>query len=138
MHFYCYLRAIISDERALISDWQAQYFNFTFTDPKTKQLVNGAVQLGVRNWGGFYELVFPEACYDEFMAMIGRLDEYTNEGIASTMSLFALRKLLKCQKVKPAKEGTLPRVTWRFTHPDIRLIPIGIRKDEYKDGVEQL
>jgi hypothetical protein len=135
MHLYFYIRAIKEDEEHFIRDLQAQYFKGIYIDDKTQQKLDGYIQMAVRQWGGFYELAFPESAYNEVISILGRLDTY--DTFMTKVGLFTLRRILKATAA-PKAELVPQRITWRTTHPDIRIYVIGIRKDAYKDGVEVL
>lgn len=132
MHLYIYIRAIRHDLHRFLSDLEAQYFNYTFKNAKGEK-VNGAIQLSVREWGGFYELAFPETSFNEVMSM---LFPFTTYGKKFELGLMFLRKCLGLKKVKEFKLGP-QRTTWKTSHEDIRVVLIGIKKDKYdSDGVE--
>lgn len=124
MQLFAVVRGLKSDVDRFISDLQAQYFNFKWKRDG-KEYYTG-LELGVREIK-FLELSFPEEHLDTILATVQPYDQYKQVNKYTNF----LRKLLKLDKIPMFKEGSKMRPTWKMTHPDIRVVGIGLKKDNY-------
>lgn len=132
MHLYFYIRAIKQDLDMLIKELESQYFKFPII--QNGQQVVGLVQMGVRPWGGFYELVFPKEYLQEMISTLTcqgtqPFAAYPDYGLGN-LGIKALSKTLKCKPMPEYDGKTFGRLTCKWAKPDIRIIPIGIKEDE--------
>lgn len=132
MHLYCYIRGIKRDVNDFVNNLQYLFFKYDFK--VNSKPYAGVIQMGVREWGGFYELVFPQDSLQEVISTltVGGRDPFSSyEGYVLKSGLFALRKLLKCEPLPEWDKTTIPRATVKSRYTDIRIIPIGIKKDKF-------
>lgn len=125
MHAYFYLRGIKHNVDRFIQDLQSQYFPYTTTDPKGKE-VNHMVQLAVRPIQ-LYEIGFPEPCLQDVMKMIWDTP-IPKFSIGQESILTTTRRILGASKL-PKQDLTVPqRLIFK---QDLGIYPIGIKKDKY-------
>jgi hypothetical protein len=125
MHLYTITRGIKHDVDRLITELQGKYLEFEYEKGKMD-----ALQLSVRPIQ-LWEICFPEPKLDLMLAtlkdkQIARIDEKLK---------FLLRKMLHAEKI-PELKTTLPELPLYKNNIEISLI--GIKKDEYKEGIEQI
>lgn len=125
MHLYLIIRSQKMDYDRLISDLEAQYFNWKIkVDGKEKTV---GIQMGVRIWGGMVELAFPKESLQDVLRMLEPFSTYSQY----IVPLWIIRKTLKLKKA-PKVDMSLPkRPTWRSAHPDIHITILGIKDDAY-------
>lgn len=135
MHLYIFVRGIKQDVDYFLRDLEAIYMPHSYE--VNGQKFNGFMQMGVRSWGGFYELVFPETALQEVLGTLtcaGRDKFAAYKGWQYPLGLAALRLALGGLKKVPAYDAkTQWKITSKIKYPDIRIIPIGIKKDVVGD-----
>ena len=135
MHVYCLTRGIKHDVDRFITELQGKYLPYEFE--KGKQ---GLVQFSVRPIQ-LWEMVFPEPALPNVMTTLfsdgnvrksesefsyaGRNDKY----------LWAMRKLLNSKPFPKFDPKAIPLPLYK---KNIEIAGIGIKKDSYVNGVEQL
>lgn len=122
MHLYVVTRGIKHCVDRFISDLQAQYFPFEFTDPETKKKSN-IIQLGVRPIQ-LWEIVFPKESLNEVLATVIKSPPEFNSTQQKALSV--LRKLLKCKPIPEIPPNSRRRIVF---DQHIECSPIGIKDD---------
>lgn len=123
MHLYVIARANKPRLDKWVNDLLAQNFDFEIDKNKFVK-----INLSVRPIQ-LFEIVFPEDSYEEVLAIVqpyhrwGHLKKYT----------LLLRKLLG---LKPIQK--IVGSNFKVNNEFVDIIPIGIKKDIYKDGIEQI
>ena len=134
MHLYVIGRGIKPHLERWENDLLAQPIPYKFKD-KDGKLQDGAVQLSVRPIK-LYEIVFPEDQLDLVMSMVGTSDAVLKENPRINKFVKVLRKFMRLQKAPKVKTSI-----W-FAPNNISkavgITPIGLKKDEFRDGVERL
>lgn len=111
----------------------AQYFTYDYRDPKDKnKKKTGAIQTVIRPIE-LLEIIVPESSLDIMLRTI-KCDQSWHHWLQKYA--FWLRKILKLDKIdfKRLPEGSQRAIY----HGNLEIIPIGIKKDEKKDGVERV
>lgn len=126
MHLYITTRGIKQDVDRFIQDLQAQYFPIEHSGKKALvQLAMRPIQL--------WEVVFPEPCLNE---VIRTLDpEIQKNNKMPSIFTAGLRKSLGLKKAPDKDLNIPPRPLFKgWTQVEL----IGMKKDNYIDGNEQL
>lgn len=124
MHTYLTARGMPDYINRWENDCLARYIPYEYEKGKT-----GRLQFSLRPVR-VYDLVYPEAMYDDAMSMV----KPNNDDNRLNIGMGFLRKFMKAQKAKP------------YNHDPSKWIPrgnvtvncIGTKKDEWKDGIEQI
>ncbi|MEM2614608.1 MAG: hypothetical protein QXO15_10390 [Nitrososphaerota archaeon] len=122
MHLYVLVRGVKKYVRRWEEDLESVFFPFEFEKGKP-----GFVQLGVRPLQ-IYEIVFPRGQEERVMKIIGASEPKKYKALQKFVKVFA--KLLGLKTVKPPKK-VVPQAY-------VSVYPIGLKEDEFKNGVEQL
>ena len=130
MHLYLLTRGIKHEIDRFVNDMQAQYFPFKHQGKDTfVQLAMRPIQL--------WEIVFPEPELHNVLKTIFPEGLQHDDGLFRKLQLTALRKMLKAEKMpKKIDEKALGRMM--YNNSFIAKYPVGIKKDNYKDGSEEL
>jgi len=106
-----------------VNDMLAQYLPYEYAKDK-----KGLVQLSMRPII-LYEIVFPEEHLDYVLGLMRHKHDYKSKFV------FLLRKMLGAKAIKkPYPEWNKRVITGDF----VSVIPVGIKKDEFIKGIEQL
>ena len=131
MHGYIITRGVKHEVDRMINELSAKYLPYKFEGKKK------FVQMGVRPMQ-IWELVFPEDQLNTIMWTLWKTKPSQDSNKIAIMSA-GLRKVLGA---KPYPEIEWPDEKKRIILPVhnefIGILPIGIRKDHYKDGTEIL
>lgn len=135
MHAYIITRGIKHDSDRFITELQGKYLEW-FKDKEGKSHVVGVGVRPIQLW----EIVFPEQHLDLMMNTLF-CDETTRKGNGLSYAkrnkkfLWAMRKILKSKQFPKLKDTSFSLPIYKS---NIEIAGIGIKKDEYKDGIEQL
>ena len=124
MHLYCLARGQKDWLDRWVNDLGARYYPYKM---KGKEV---AVQLGVRPIQ-LYEIVFPEPCLKD---VLGVVQPYGYMGYDMKKYKLLIRKMLKLNKLP--EERIPPTNPFMRTHIDC--VGLGLRKDRYIEGIEDL
>lgn len=132
MHLYCLTRGIKHDVDRFITELQGKYLPYKFQKGE-----KGLVQFSVRPVQ-LWEMVFPEEHLQAVMKTFFSTDN-VREGFSyshkNDKTLTMLRIALRCNKFPKMDKITSQIPVYK---KNIEIAGIGIKKDEYKNGIEQL
>jgi len=132
MHFYCITRGVKPNIDRFISDLQAQYWPFEYTNPVTKEKCN-LVQMGVRPIQ-FWEMVFPKESMNEALKTMLVCQPTLSKNQERLAAL--MRKCLNAKKIPEIPPETRRRIVF---DRDLEVTPIGIKEDKmHPQGHEML
>lgn len=122
MHLYVIVRGVEKYVRRWREDLEMEFFPFQFEKGKP-----GFIQLGVRPIQ-LYEVVFPAGYETEVLKRIGcgKYEKYS----WLQRSLKVMAKMLGLKPVSGVDNAR--------PFPYVHVYPIGLKKDEFKNGIEQL
>jgi len=132
MHLYAFVRGQDDKVFRMIQDCQAVYFPYKWRN-ENGEVEERAIQMGVRPIQ-LYEFVFPE---EELERVLSYLHPTGSWNKKYNKFLTMLRKLLGLKpvpKVKTKLEQANPIRALNY----VEVAGVGIKKDRYIDGIEQL
>jgi hypothetical protein len=134
MHLYVIARGQRDRLERWVNDLLARYYPYNM-DNKTK---NVKVQLAVRPIQ-LYEIVFPEEHYEAVVSAIQPYGGYNfNKGIFAHLRNI-LTKMLRLEPIKQdVKADILDRHNTPLYRDFVDVAGIGVKKDKFIDGIEQL
>jgi hypothetical protein len=123
MHLDIISRGSQRDVCRFIDELQGKYLPIKIKDKMMAcNVVYRPIQLG--------EIIFPEPCLNQILKTLEPMN-WKRKGLPFNL----LRKMLKLQKVPEIEGNPLPMPIY---NQNIELNLLGIKKDNYKDGFEQL
>lgn len=123
MHLYVIARASKDKLDRWVNDVTAQYVPHEYEKGKV-----GMLQVSVRPIQ-LLEIVFPEPQLDEVLKIVRPIHNYGGRAIS------ILRKLLGIEKLELKVED---KIFYRIPNADISITPIGIKRDVFINGIEQI
>jgi len=126
MHLYIITRGCKHEVDRFVNELSAKYLPYEYDNTKPK----GVVQVGVRPIQ-LYEIAFPEEHLEKMLATIKPSLFHKWEA----KFMFVLRKILKSKPIPKISDDVLPMPIYK---DNIEIAGIGIKKDAYKDGIEQI
>ena len=130
MHLWVFAKGIKDHQDRWVNDLLAQYL--PYNNPKMPQRSGGYIaQLAVRPVQ-LYEIGFPEDQLDTVLRIV------RPEGYKNTIMEKAIHLIGKLLGLLPIPKFTADDGVFRVRNEAVGVIGVGLKKDKYVDGVEQL